>query len=264
MIEQRPGQKIFTVPGPGWGVRVIEPAAMEEYYRKVLGYGPIAYWPLWDALGSPTAEELVNSPAQDGAHTNVLLGQPGIGDGRTSGWYNGPAATSFTNVFTPVFQGAFDGAEGTAMIWARMAAGAWTDGAVRVGYMFAASIGFPRAYAQSAKWNINNRLTWRRYGNNVLEIVNLDGIATMDWMHLAMTWSESTPPTGEVRMYYNGVQTGITQVGLGAWAGPLLPQYAVIGAASTTPASCWHGWVQHATIFDYAVPPAGILDLATP
>jgi len=28
MIEQRPGQKIFTVPGPDWGVRVIEPAAM--------------------------------------------------------------------------------------------------------------------------------------------------------------------------------------------------------------------------------------------
>lgn len=260
MIDQRPGQKIFTVPGPGWGVRVIQPAAMEEYYRKVLSYGPIAYWPLWDAFGSGVAEELVNSPAQDGAHTAVTCGQPGIGDGQTSCWYNGigGAGGSFTNIFTPVFQGAFNPLEGTAIAWARVnGAGVWTDGITRwILRLYADANNRIELYRHA----VNNRLTWLYVAGGVFSFRSVNGLAMLDFFHMAITWSATAD---EVWIYLNGIPQGPVINGLGAWVGVLDPIRTVIGAGTTVPANVWHGWEQHVPVFDYAIPPAGILDLAT-
>jgi len=256
-IAIKPGQKIFTVPGPSWGIQVTEPAAAEEYYRKVLGYGPIAYWPLWDALGSPTAEELVNSPAQDGAHTNVLLDQPGIGDGHTSGWYDGPAATTFTNVFTPAFQGVFAGGEYTVTAWIRVHnAGVWTDSAQRL-------ILDIRVDATN-RMNLcrhpnDNALRWlyESQGGGISTTLDVSFGGVTDWICMALTISETI---NEMRAYGNGAQVGPMVPVLGIWTGNITS--ALIGSW-VGPALVWHGWEAHIAIFDYAIPPAGILDLAT-
>lgn len=259
MIEQRPGQKVFTVPGPERGIRVIQPAAAEEYYRKVLGYGPIAYWPIWDPLADPVAEELVNSPAQDGAHTAVTLGQPGIGDGRTSGWYNGPIATSITNVWSAPFQAAFDGSEVTVIIWARVNdIGVWTDGIARRLFNLRVD-GNNRMYVSTTVGG--NALFWAYIAGGVARTVALGGLAELNWMCAGITCTASVG-TGEMRAYYNGIQTGLTQVALGAWAGLLDPIRTVIGDQLVPPPVSWHGWEAHCVIFDYAVPPAGMWDLA--
>lgn len=222
----------------------------------MLGYGPIAYWPDWDALGSPTAEELVNSPAQDGAHTAVTLGQPGIGDGRTSGWYDG--ATSFTNVFTPVFQGVFNGSEGTAMVWPRANdVGVWTDGESRDILHFRADIS--NFVKISRIGGVNNRINAAYKAAGIWSERNVDGLVTTDWVHWAITWSGPLL-ANEMRLYLNGVQQGAPVVGLGAWAGA--PTSALIGANTAVPSRVWHGWLAHVAVFDYAIPPADIWELA--
>lgn len=235
----------------------------EEYYQKVISYGPIAYWPLWDALGSPTAEELVNSPAQDGTHINVTCGQPGWGDGNTSCWYNGiiGAGGSFTNIWSPAFQAVFDGGEGTLAFLTRAnGLGVWTDGAFRALVILRADAN-NRAYVYKSAGN--NRLTWLYGAGGVNSTISDNVFASTDWMHIALAWSASTPPTGEMIAYYNGAQYGLTQTGLGAWAGVLSATNTVIGATTTAPTNPWHGWLQYVAVFDYAIPPAGILDLAT-
>ena len=232
------------------------PAAAEEYYQKVLSYNPIAHFPIWDPLGSGVAEELVNSPAQDGAHTAVTLGQPGIGDGRTSGWYDG--ATSFTNIWSAAFQGAFNGLEGTAKVWMRVAnAGTWTDGLAR---RCLALIADGDNSIFLSKLTTNNTL-WARYrAGGVNKYVTIAGQSFTDFRAFGITWSGPSADD-EVRVYLAGVQQGLTQTGLGAWAGGLTT--AVIGANSLVPTFPHHGWEAHAVVFDYAMPPAGMLDLAT-
>ena len=72
--------------------------AFDKFYRKVLDYRPIAYWPQWESAGS-AARCLVNT-AQNGAYTGVTLGQPGAVDGDLCPYYDG--ANDYTNNSKPV------------------------------------------------------------------------------------------------------------------------------------------------------------------
>lgn len=231
-------------------------AATMGYYQKVMGYGPLVYFPQWEAAGL-VSDEIVNG--WDGAYTGVTLGQPGIGDGNTAPFFDG--ANDYNNIFTAALQAAFDGGEGTAAIWARVAnVGVWTDGVQRLAIALVVD-GNNQVYMEKAV--ANNRLFWRYEANNVSEIVTLDGVVTLDWFHMAITWSVSTPPTGEVRAYFNGAQTGPTHVGLGAWAGVLDVNQTLIGGYDRAPLSrLWHGWLAHGAVFTSALPPAAIADLA--
>ena len=228
------------------------PAAALEYYEKVLGYGPIAHFPIWDPFGSETAEELVNSPAQDGTHSNVTLGQDGIGDGRTSGRYDG--ATSFTNVFTPTLQGAFDGSEFTVMVWARVNdATVWTNGVL--GYLWRCLVNVNNSIFL-CKYTTDSQL-YARYRAGAVSKIFTHNTSTLDWFCLALTASASAD---EARLFFNGVQSGATQNGLGVWAGVI--GTALIGSSDPPPLRVWHGWEAHVVVFDYALPPAAVLDLA--
>ena len=102
--------------------------AFDHYYRKVLGYKPIGDWPQWEAAG--TVARGLTDTARNGTYVNVTLLQGGIGDGRICPSYNG--TTSYTDIYSAALAGAFNGAEGTLMIWAKVsAAGVWTDAASR-------------------------------------------------------------------------------------------------------------------------------------
>jgi len=251
MFEQRTGQKLFVLPGPDPTLQVIQPA-VRQYYQKVLSYDPIAYWPNWDALGSGTAEELVNSPAQDGTHTNVTCGQPGIGDGRTSCWYDG--VNSRTDVFSAAFQAAWDGDEGTMLCWARVAnAGVWADGADRmVTFVGQLLIRFVDIF----KDNPNNINAQRVVPANVRGVAWV-AAPTTTWMCLAVTWSVAA---NEVRCYWDGAQQGAPQIGPVAWGANPITQ-AWIG--SLLPLVRWHGWLAHCAVWDSALAPAAMADLAS-
>ena len=236
------------------------------YSAKVLGYSPIAYWPLWEASGD-VAECLVNS-AQNGAYTGVTLGQPGIGDGRTAPFFDG--VTDYVNIYSIAFRDAFalyndptgllDESEGTVMIWAKVnAVGMWTDGADRFAFRLEAD---DNNYVFCAKTITNNRLFFRYIAGGVAESQNIGGLTTTDWMCLGMTWSKSAGVDGEARYFLDGVQQGTTDTGLGVWAGNLNATETVIGATSTAPTVLWHGWLAHCAIWDTPLTPASMADLA--
>ena len=56
------------------------------YSDKILGYGPFAYFTLSDKVGLVARDLTVN--ANHGTYFGVTLGQPGIGDGRTSPYFD--------------------------------------------------------------------------------------------------------------------------------------------------------------------------------
>ena len=89
------------------------------YARKVLAIDRdnlIAYWRLSEASGS-VADNLEGTAARDaGYDADVTLGQPGIGDGRTSVLFD-LSADEFVDCFTTSFRDAWDGAEGSMIAW---------------------------------------------------------------------------------------------------------------------------------------------------
>lgn len=227
-----------------------------EYYEKVLGYGPIAYWPQWERTGAAATCQ-VNS-AQNGAYVGVTLGQVGIGDGNVCPFYDG--ANDLANIYSGTLAGRFNGPEGTAMIWARVAnAGVWTDGAFRYSFNLWVDV---NNHVNIQKMNVNNTIRFRYMAGGVADDVTVGGLTRTDWMVLLVSWSASAGITGEVRAYIDGIQQGITQVGLGVWAGNLGNTTTCIGAANTIPTFVWHGYLAHCAVWDRALSPAQIAGLA--
>jgi len=230
------------------------------YYKKVLSYAPIAYWPLWEPAGA-VANCLVN-PAQNGTHVGVTLGQPGIGDGKTCPYFDG--ANDNTNIYTPTFAGIFNGAEGSLLAWARVAgAGVWTNGVVcRVVTLRADADNRVIVYKNSD----SNKLTWFYEANDVSEQIDKDSVSSLDWMCMGFSWSASAGVDGEVKAYYfvsgAGGQQGATQTALGVWAGVLDITSTNIGARLTTPSNVWNGYLAHVAVWTRALPLAAWQDLA--
>lgn len=227
------------------------------YADKVLGYGPIAYWPLWEAAGL-TAECLVNSPAQDGTYVGVTLGQSGIGDGRTCPLFDG--ANDYVDIYSVPLNTDFDGDEGTAAIWVRaLNAAVWTDAAFR-------RIAILRADGNNrillARTNVNNNITLYHIAGGVNSNVAFSVFVTT-FFHVAITWSDSAGANGEVKVYLNAVQQGLTQAGQGVWAGNLNALTCLIGADDQVPSIVWKGYLAHSAVWDRPLTQPEIADLAT-
>ena len=101
-----------------------------SYADKVLSYGPIAYWPLWETAGA-SAACLVN-PAQSGTAVGVTWANDATGAfGTAAPFFDG--ANDDINIYTAALAAAFSGHVGSLMVWCRVAnAGVWTDGAARL------------------------------------------------------------------------------------------------------------------------------------
>ncbi len=233
-----------------------------NYAHKVLAIDQphlLAYWPLSEVAGSVAYD--FSGTARHGAYTGVTLGQPGIGDGNTSPLFDG--ANDFVNIYTVSLRDAFNGSEGTAMIWAKVFnAGVWTDSASR--------------YAMLLRVDVNNWVySPRRISNNgalragytaggTQELVTSAGHAELTWLCAAITWSKSAGVNGEVKAFLNGAQYGTTQTLLGTWAGALAPTTTVIGATDTVPGGPWYGWLAHPALWDIALTQPQIAPLAVP
>lgn len=241
-----------------------------EYIERVLATDPIGYWVLDEKQGAIAWDQVTlrRLTARHGAHTGVTLYQPGIGDGRTSPFYDG--ATDFTDVYTASFRDAFalannddipgsEVSEGAAAVWAKVdGAGVWTDGAQR--YLLALYAD-ANNLAAIRKEVANNRVTLIYVAGGIIEFQSIDGLTTTDWMHLGMTWSKSAG-TGEVRYFLDGTQQGATDVSLGAWAEDLAVTTTVVGSFNTAALFPWHGQLAHAAVWDRPLMPAEMADLA--
>lgn len=225
-------------------------ARFVQYHQRVLATDPIAYWMLDEKSGT-VAYDLVSghvAGAQNGTHTGVTLGQDGIGDGRTSTFYDG--ANDYTNLLAAA--AAFNGSTGTVMCWGRVtAAGTWTDGSNRTLVRVTVNANH---YLYLRKTSANNTLGWRFVGNTVGAITTRAAVTTLGFFNMAMTWEG-----GFYQAYYNGVAQG-APVATGVWAG--VPTILAIGAANLVPAAVWNGTAGSCTFWDRALSASEIADTA--
>ena len=207
----------------------------------------IGYWPLWEASGSVAKD--ISWNGRDGTHVGVTLGQSGIGDDRTSPYYDG--ANDYTNIYSASLAAAFNGAEGTLVIWAKVAnVGVWTDATSR--YLFSVYAGDGNNAVFIRKDNGNNLTRFHYKAGAVEEEVNI-ATNSIDWVQYGITWSATAD---EVKLYMAGAQVGTTQTGLGTWVGTLTS--AAIGAYIASASGVYYGWLAHSPIWTKALTPAQI------
>lgn len=228
-----------------------------QYHQRVLATDPIAYWMLDEKSGT-VAYDLVSgrvAGAQNGTHSGVTLGQDGIGDGRTSPFYDG--ANDHTNIYSAALAAAFSGSEGSMMTWARVSgAGVWTDGAVRLVIQIG-DVGGTNS-VRLGKAAANNTLYGQYVANSVVETRFITSTSLL-WHNLAITWSASAD---EVKVYLAGVQQGATLTLLGAWGGVLSAVRTNVGADGNFPSAVWDGTIAHCAVWDKVLSADQLADLA--
>jgi len=190
----------------------------------------------------------------NGTCSNVTLGQPGIGDGRTSALFV-PASGSYVNLFSAGLAADFNATELTFSVWAKVsAAGVWTDSTFRTLMIFRAdSNNEMEIYKPSA----NNQLGIEYLGSGTTDFAVTSSYANTYWQHIALTLSKSAD---ELKGYVNGVQAMATQSTLGTWSGALTQ--AILGAYSLTPGSIWSGYLAHGILLNRAATPQEIAEAA--
>ncbi len=178
------------------------------------------------ALLGPDGE---NAPSFDGINDEVELGASGVG-------------------------AAFDGAECTLVVWIKVTdASVWTDGARHVGIMIYVN-GFNLMRIRSE--TVNGLVSWRREGSNSASNVSKSGVSDTGWICVGMTVSESAD---ELKGWWNGVQEGSTQTGLGTWVGT--PGTIRIGSSGS--GAFWDGSVALVGLWDAALSDAKMLSLGS-
>ena len=226
---------------------------LSAYEKKVLGYSPIAYWPLKEKAGSVARD--VSGNAFHGAYVAATLGQTGIGDGNTCPLFDG--STSYVDSYSAALNTAMNKNKGTLVFWAKVSAsGIWSDSAIRIGVNFGGTD--ERIYI--GRTAANGVLQWYRRGGGTTKAVTIGGYSDTGWMHLAITWDTTAD---ELKAYFDGVQKGSTQTSNAAWVSALSENLTNIGSQSETPAEPWSGNIAHVALWTTALSVAQILALVT-
>ncbi len=215
-----------------------------DYWERVLSIRPanlIGYWPLWETQGVTVTDQGENG--LDGTATGVAWGQPGIGDGLTAPRFDG--AGDAIDLSSPALGAAFDGDEGTLLLWLKPAhAALWGDGVTR--------------YALDIRVDGNNRVSCHVDGSGYLRVARVAGGVARDcsllmtgvgdgWQCVMATWSRQADA---LKLYRNGTPAGSPASGLLAFAGA--PGVAVIGADSML-AQGWYGCIGHVALWNVAL-----------
>jgi hypothetical protein len=222
------------------------------YYKKIIrmfGSSLIGFWPLWESNGSVATDKSGN--ARHGAYTGVDFGYPGIGDGKRSPYFDG--ANDYVDIYSAGLAGAFNSAEGTAFIWARVFnAGVWADAAAR--YLFGLAVDGSN-YVRLYRSTVNNTLTFKYSAAATVQTISIGSLSSIAWLPCALTWSKTND---RVRAYLVGLQSGGDQTGLAVWAGSLDPATTLIGVVNKTPTSPWYGWLAGGFLLNRESTPAEI------
>ena len=229
-----------------------------SYAAKILATEPnnlIGYWIMDEAAGAVAVD--YSPENNDGAYTGVTLGQPGIGDGLTSPFFDG--TNDFNNILSAGLTADFDGDELSLVIWAKLDdPSIWTDGSA------------PRIIRLGSTAGSNDATIWKSVVNNRIQFettrtgggfqalpINIDGLTSADWIVYAITFSQSA---GEFKAFVNGSQVGATQNPTSTWLGNL--NTAIIGALTLGPVTPWDGFLAHCALWTTQLTDAQIADLA--
>jgi len=218
------------------------------YRAKVLATSSanlIAYWDMQETSGT-TADNAEGTAARDITYArNVTTMTTAAGPaGGTAPLFDG--ANDLVDIETDSLEAAIDYAEGSLFAWAKVsAAGVWTDGGVR-------------GMVQIRIDNDNTIQIAKAAANNQLNVTYVAGGTTVSraktsysptgWFNVGLSWSLSAGGSGEVKVYFDGVQEGATLTGLGTWAGSELNP-GVIGATTAAPGNVWDGYIAHVPLW---------------
>ncbi len=235
-------------------MQVINPLRMQGPYfnrmKGLFGASIIAYWPLWETAGGSVYDQ--SGHGYTAAYSGPTLGQVGIGDGRKCPLFDG--VNDSVNAYSAGFAGAFNGAEGSALFWFKMAnAGVWTDGIDRRLFNFKVD---NNNYLSVYKKNTDNLIYYERLaqggtwkGNST----NVYGTST-SWNHAALTWSESA---AKFKSFANGTHIGTDIATNGVWTGLLAATLTQIGCSGV--ASYTSGYLAHFVFLNRPATSAEIL-----
>lgn len=204
-------------------------AALGGYSQKVLRYSPSIYYMIAEASGASAIDSSGNG--FDGTYTGITLGQVGIGDGKTSGLWEGG-----TDILkTPDISSVFDGDEFSIGMWVKVTqASDWeTDWTRLVRWYTDASNSMDMSISAT-----NGELFFNRKGGGTSNNVVGDGGSPTAWLHIGYASSRSGTSmvatidgvqldTDSPAVNYAGAETEIT-----------------IGGTTTS----WTGYIQHIAI----------------
>ena len=139
----------------------------------------------------------------------------------------------------------FDPHEGTILTWAKVPD--WTDGIISWPVYLGVDA-FENAIAIS-KRDTNNAIQFDYFAKTT-ETISKTSVSETGFMALGMSWSLSGDA---VKGYYNGVQEGSTQTGLGVFSGQLASNRTLLGARTSTPTQPFTGNEAHAQIYNKAL-----------
>jgi hypothetical protein len=223
-----------------------------NYLSTILSTGPIALWPLSETSGTAA---ICEPTTYNGSHNAVTLNALTFPAGTPAPAYNG--TTSYTNIYSAALASAFNGSEGSFMLWWRVsAAGVWTDNAQRHVFNF---------YVDAS-----NAISMRKETTNIMRAVYVAGGTTsilvettqpVIWTNTVVTWSRSAGANGEFRLFINGTQDGATATNIGNWTGAPISTRTILAAFSTTAAQ-WTGNLAFAALWTRALAPAEIATFA--
>jgi hypothetical protein len=231
----------------------------DSYISKILGMERndlIGYWPMNEKLGT-ISDNAQGISARDGVYSSDVSGWPvttGIGDGNTAPTFSGDDAV---DVGTASIYSDINGDVGTLFCWVSMAnVGVWTDGITRhlVGIAEQADDEWIRCYKQSG----NNNFTFEYKAGGTLETITVGGQNWINWRTVAITWSSALD---EVKGYFNGIQAGSTQLGLGSWSGTL--DFFTIGDFRAGWGTPHNGRLAHVAIWTKALSAAQLVTLSS-
>jgi len=221
------------------------------YYEKVLSYGPIAYWPLWETSGAAAVCQV--NAAQNGTYIGATLANGLSPSGLPCPLFDGVG--DWVDVQSVTLAGAFDGDEGSIMGWLRVFdATFWTDGVYHYFFNFMADANNGgRAY----KGDVNNKIDCAYVAGGVTEWHTHNGVSMTEWFQYVLTWSASSDRT---RAYINA---GVPQASatLGIWAGPLTS--CLIGSYTAGTPLSFKGWLSDFAVFGRELTADEITDLYT-
>ena len=227
----------------------------EQYRSKYIAIAPsnlVGYYMMAEGSGTTSLDESAQS--NNGVYSGATLGEPGIGDNRTSALY--PGSSAYDDLYSAGFIADFSGAEGSIFFWAKpYAASVWSDSTARAFHYF--------------RVDVNNWVVMEHNGTGTLVFsykaggTNNEGYGTgagAGWKSYGLTWSAAN---NRVRMYINGVQNGSDMTGLGTWAGSPASNQCVLAAQINGNQRVWNGWMAHFGIWNTELTAANMSSLHT-
>ena len=248
IILTPPGARNLSARGAG------TPFSMDriEKIQRMFGTDLIGLYVGNEPPGSTAAVD--HSPfGFHGTYTSVNLGQQGI-DERTCPLYDG--STSFLQ--PPMgFRSAFNPMEFTLHCGVRVFnAGVWTDAATRRFVSFRADAS---NWATLAKGTGAGNIGANYIAGGTNKSFTFTTTSPLWFFDTTLTVSKSGDAA---RFYFNGVQQGAAQNGLGVWVGSLLATDTLIGAQTTAPSVVMNGYLAFIIALSRAATPAEVAQVS--